>query len=56
MNPQKVAEAYIGYKENLKLVRNCVDTLENKFAQRMNYHQSLLIGNMQIGIILLLLR
>lgn len=41
MNPQKVAEAYIGYKENLKLVRNCVDTLENEFAQRMNNYKGL---------------
>ena len=41
MNPQKVADAYKGFKENLILVRNCVDTLENEFAKRMNNYKGL---------------
>ena len=41
MNPQKVADAYKGFKENLILVRKCVDTLENEFAQRMNNYKGL---------------
>ena len=41
MNPQKVADAYHGFKENLILVRNCVDTLENQFNQRMNNYKGL---------------
>ncbi len=41
MNPQKVADAYQGFKENLILVRDCVDTLENEFAQRMNNYKGL---------------
>jgi hypothetical protein len=41
MNPQKVAHAYQGFKDNLILVRNCVDTLENEFVQRMNNYKGL---------------
>ena len=41
MKPQKVADAYQGFKENLILVKKCVDTLENDFAQRMNNYKGL---------------
>ena len=41
MNPQKVADAYQGFKEKFNFVRDCVDTLENEFAQRMNNYKGL---------------
>ena len=41
MKPKKVADAYQGFKENLILVKKCVDTLENDFAQRMNNYKGL---------------
>ena len=41
MKPQKAADAYQGFKENLILVKKCVDTLENDFAQRMNNYKGL---------------
>ena len=41
MKPQKVSDAYQGFKENLILVKKCVDTLENDFAQRMNNYKGL---------------
>ena len=41
MKPQKVSDAYQGFNENLILVKKCVDTLENDFAQRMNNYKGL---------------
>ena len=39
LNSDKVGIAFRGYKENIELVRSCVDTLESSFAIRMNIYK-----------------
>ena len=41
LNLNKVNNAYTGYKENIDLVRSCVDTLEKSFSIRMNNYKGL---------------
>jgi len=41
LTPNKVSTAFSGYKENIELVRSCVDTLESSFAIRMNIYKGL---------------
>ena len=41
LTPNKVGIAFRGYKENIELVRSCVDTLESSFAIRMNIYKGL---------------
>ena len=41
LTPNKVSIAFSGYKENIELVRSCVDTLESSFAIRMNIYKGL---------------
>ena len=41
LNLNKVNNAYTGYKENIDLVRSCVDTLEKSFSVRMNNYKGL---------------
>ena len=41
LNLNKVYNAYTGYKENIDLVRSCVDTLEKSFSIRMNNYKGL---------------
>lgn len=41
LTPNKVSIAFSGYKENIELVRSCVDTLESSFAVRMNIYKGL---------------